>query len=524
MILSIVIPCWNEAEGIATSIATAVEAAETARRNGAVSSWEIVAVDDGSTDSTREIIAAVADEVDGVKLVAHETNLGLGAAIRSGLSAATGDVVLYTDADLPCDLVQDLAKALRLLRVYQADVVAAYRHDRTGEGPRRAVYSAVYNSIVRMAFNLPVRDVNFAFKLMRREVIDAIELHSEGSFIDAEMLIRAHRRKFKIIQFGVDYFPRSRGVSTLSSASTIKRIVKEMALIGRSLEQPVGEAPHAAGERLLVVNADDYGLTPAVSQGILRAHKEGIVTSTSVLVLGRGFNDSARWIADHETLDAGIHLAAVGEDPPLLTSREIPSLVDRHGRLPASWKHFLAAAALGRIDPDDVEREFAAQIDAATAAGITLTHVDTHQHLHLWPSVSNVVISLAKQRGIPAMRVPRSADPLKRAGINRLAARLASRAEAAGLVTPEWAVGLDEAGHMHGSRFEDALALLAGRHPHTAEVGCHPGDADDARSAYRWGYDWDRELEWLTSTEARAAVESAGFVLGNYRDLALRAA
>jgi predicted glycoside hydrolase/deacetylase ChbG (UPF0249 family) len=463
-------------------------------------------------------VAQVASEDPTVRLVSHAPNRGLGAAIRSGLAAATGDIVLYTDADLPCDLVEDLGKALRLMRVYDADVVAAYRHDRTSEGPRRAIYSVLYNFMVRTAFSLRVRDVNFAFKLMRRQVVDALDLTSEGSFIDVELLVQASRRDFKIIQFGVDYFPRTRGISTLSSAGTVVTIVREMATIGREIRR----APPAAGTsglRPLIVNADDYGLTAGVSQGILEAHAKGIVTSTSVLVLGRGFEQASRWLADTDTLEAGIHLAAVGEDPPVLSAREIPTLVDRRGRLRTSWRSFLAAACRGRVDVADLEREFAAQLQVARDSGLVLTHVDTHQHLHLWPSVRDVVVRLAEANGIGAIRVPRSATALKGAGINQLADGLAARAAAAGLASPDWAAGLDEAGRMHGHEFVRALAHVSAPGHRSAEIGCHPGHAADARADYRWGYDWDSELAWLTSTEARRAVDHAGFYLAGYAAL-----
>ena len=515
MLLSVVLPCYNEAEGVASAIATAVEAARAAAESGAVTGWEIVVVDDGSADATADIVAQAASDDPTVRLVCHPVNKGLGAAIRSGLAAATGDIVLYTDADLPCDLVQDLGKALRLMRVYDADVVAAYRHDRTSEGPRRAVYSVLYNFMVRTAFSLRVRDVNFAFKLMRRHVVDALDLTSEGSFIDVELLVQAQRRDFKIIQFGVDYFPRTRGISTLSSAGTVVTIVREMATIGREIRRVPG-ATDAREPRPLIVNADDYGLTVGVSQGILEAHAKGIVTSTSVLVLGRGFEQASRWLADTGSLEAGIHLAAVGEDAPVLSAREIPSLVDRRGRLRSSWRSFLAAACRGGVDEADLEREFAAQLEVARGKGLVLSHVDTHQHLHLWPSVRDVVVRLAEANGIGAIRVPRSAAPVKGAGINQLADGLAARAAAAGLASPDWAAGLDEAGRMHGHQFVRALAHVSAPGHRSAEIGCHPGHAADARADYRWGYDWDSELQWLTSAEARRAVDHAGFYLAGY--------
>jgi hypothetical protein len=114
------------------------------------------------------------------------------------------------------------------MRIYEADIVSAYRFERTGEGLRRLVYSYVYNHLVQALFGLRLRDMNFAFKLVRRPVFDLVELRSEGSFIDVELLARAHRLGFRIVQFGVDYFPRTRGISTLSSNDVILKIVGEM--------------------------------------------------------------------------------------------------------------------------------------------------------------------------------------------------------------------------------------------------------------------------------------------------------
>src|SRR5688572_25911916 len=236
--LSIVFPMWNEESSIRLAVDSAIEAGDALVASNDIDRYDIVIVDDASTDDT----PAIADDLhaarpDRVSVVHHEHNKGLGGSIKTGLAHATGDLVLYTDADLPCDLLDGLQRAVRLARIYDADIVSAYRHDRTAEGPRRAVYSLVYNSLIRFGFGLRVRDVNFAFKLFRRPALDAVvpNLASDGSFIDAEMLLRAHRLGFHVIQFGVDYFPRTRGVSTLSSGSTIAKIVQEMAALRPAL-------------------------------------------------------------------------------------------------------------------------------------------------------------------------------------------------------------------------------------------------------------------------------------------------
>ena len=106
--------------------------------------------------------------------------------------------------------------------------LSAYRLDRTGEGSLRAVYTWVYNALIKGLFGVKVRDINFEFKLCRSRIFDDIQLQSEGSFIDAELVIRSTRMGYEIMQMGVDYFPRTRGESTLSSPGVIVTIIKEM--------------------------------------------------------------------------------------------------------------------------------------------------------------------------------------------------------------------------------------------------------------------------------------------------------
>jgi predicted glycoside hydrolase/deacetylase ChbG (UPF0249 family) len=287
----------------------------------------------------------------------------------------------------------------------------------------------------------------------------------------------------------------------------------------------VTAAPSASGA-LLIVNADDYGLTDAVSQGILRAHRDGICTSTSVLVLAPAFAASARLLEDAPGLGVGVHLALVGEDPPLLSAREIPTLVDRDGRLAISWRRLLPRIAARRVDPADIERELAAQVAAALQAGLTLDHLDSHQHVHMFPVVRDVTLDLAERFQIRTVRVTRSSSrgPV---GIvmRRLAAQLDIQLRGRGLVAPQDAAGLDEAGRLDTARAVGALDALALRAAPTVELSSHPGEAVDAdRSRYDWDYRWGDELAALCSPAVKAAVAAHGFRLGTYRDLSAGAA
>ena len=225
--LTLFFPMWNEEQVIHQTIAAAREAAQALVVSGDIGDYEILIVDDASTDATPEIADKYAANDHRVRVVHHPANRKLGGSLKTGFAEARGELVLYTDADLPFDMAE-LEKAVRIMRIYEADIVSVFRFDRTGEGPRRYIYSFIYNHLVRTLFSLRVRDVNFAFKLVRREVLDRVPLKSEGSFIDVELLARANRMGYRIMQFGVDYFPRTRGVSTLSSGSVIRRIVREM--------------------------------------------------------------------------------------------------------------------------------------------------------------------------------------------------------------------------------------------------------------------------------------------------------
>jgi glycosyltransferase involved in cell wall biosynthesis len=233
--LSIFYPMWNEEEYVERALTAGRRACERLVTTGDIGEYELIVVDDASTDRTGEIADRLAAEDARVRVVHHPRNRKLGGAMKTGFATATGDLILYTDADLPFDM-HELPRAVRLLREYDADIVSAYRFDRTGEGYLRSVYTFVYNLLIRTLFDVKARDINFAFKLCRSRVFEHVELHSEGSFIDAELVIRSTRLGYEMLQFGVDYFPRTRGESTLSSPGVITTILKEMWQLRGDLE------------------------------------------------------------------------------------------------------------------------------------------------------------------------------------------------------------------------------------------------------------------------------------------------
>ena len=210
--------------------------------------------------------------------------------------------------------------------------------------------------------------------------------------------------------------------------------------------------------RLLIVNADDYGLSVSTSHTIVELHEVGVVTSTSALVLAPGFAPTARLIAGHPTLGVGVHLCLVGPDPAVLSAREIPTLVGRRGQLAPSWHRLLPRLLAGRIDPADVERELAAQVEVALAHGLRPTHLDSHQHLHLWPGISTATVDVARRFGIRAVRCPESRSwKTERPPVSVMSALLRRELAAAGLATTERFAGLDESGKAVAHRFDRVM-------------------------------------------------------------------
>jgi glycosyltransferase involved in cell wall biosynthesis len=230
---------FNEQENIDQAVDAAVEALTKYTDD-----YEIIIVDDASTDASPMLVARRVAENPRIRMIRHEKNRKLGGALRSGFAATTKELVLYMDADLPFD-PDVLGRAIRAMQVTGADVIAGYRHDRTMEGLRRAIYSYVYNALIGVLFGWPHRDINFSFKLMKREVLQAIDLKSEGSLIDAELIVKAKNRGFSIQQIGLDYFPRIRGHSHLSSPKVILKIFAELLKLYPEMRKRVPRPPRS---------------------------------------------------------------------------------------------------------------------------------------------------------------------------------------------------------------------------------------------------------------------------------------
>jgi glycosyltransferase involved in cell wall biosynthesis len=227
--LTVVLPCFNEAPNVAGAIHEAVAAAS---RNA--DEYQIVVVDDGSMDGTAQIAAAVARITPNVLILEHDENQGYGAALASGMRAARMPWILLTDGDRQFDLDQ-LAGLVPLTA--DADLVLGWRISRRDPLHRRA-NAAAWNWLVRRAFDLEVRDVDCAFKLLRREVVDGLTLTSTGAMISTELLVRAQAAGAHMREIGVEHRPRVAGEQSGANPRVVARAFRELLALRRELTRP----------------------------------------------------------------------------------------------------------------------------------------------------------------------------------------------------------------------------------------------------------------------------------------------
>ena len=258
----------------------------------------------------------------------------------------------------------------------------------------------------------------------------------------------------------------------------------------------------------LVVNADDFGLSAGVNRGILETHAAGVVSSVSVLVNAPGWDDAVRRLRDlgpPPGLGVGLHLNLTMGRPVSWGGSLCNVRTGRFHTLPA----LVARAVTGRLDSGDVAIECTAQLARLRNAGLVVTHVDSHRHVHVLPGVWGAVVETARAAGVPVVRVPLepwSINPVNwRASLKKVALRVAWGLASRGVTPldrPDRFVGIS----LQGSRSLPArlLAVLDRLEPGTTELMVHPGYADGDLVA------WDdytapraRELAALTHPEVR---------------------
>lgn len=264
----------------------------------------------------------------------------------------------------------------------------------------------------------------------------------------------------------------------------------------------------APGTRSLAVNADDFGFTRDVNQGIVEAHVRGILTSTTLMACGAAFDDAVRLAKEHPTLDIGCHLVLVGQPP-----------------FPPTVAKLIQAVALRRIR---IYEELAAQVRRILDAGLKPTHLDTHKHTHLLPAVLDAVARLSEEFGIPWVRrpfdFPLTPDGIgwKRRAVSNAVGVVRKRSERVlrrrGCRFTDHFAGFQITGNYDGARL---AALIRSLPEGSTEFMCHPGRCgDELRAAStRLKESREQELRALTSPDVRQAVEEANVRLAPFDHL-----
>jgi glycosyltransferase involved in cell wall biosynthesis len=219
--ISFVLPAYNEQENIEKAVRVILEVAEGLD----LGDYEVIIVNDGSSDRTAEIIDGLKEENPHVRPIHHPTNLGYADALRTGFTSARCDLAFYTDSDLQFD-VHEVKNLLPAIEDY--DIVTGFRIYRY-DPLSRLVLAWAYNLLARTIFRLRVRDIDCAFKLFRREVFDVIKIRSKKFFVDTEILAKARFHGFRMTEIGVRHYPRAGGKSTVRPShvlSTLRELAK----------------------------------------------------------------------------------------------------------------------------------------------------------------------------------------------------------------------------------------------------------------------------------------------------------
>ncbi len=248
--ISVVFPCYNEEPNVENTTRAALRALGRVCED-----FEVIIVNDGSTDRTGEIADRLAREHPKVRAVHNHPNLGYGGALKRGFLEAKKTLVFYTDGDGQFDF-EEIDKLLPLLGRYE--IVAAYRINRK-DPPLRRVNAFCWTALVNVLFGLWLRDIDCAFKIYPRKLFDEIEMRSTGALIDAEVLARAKRLGYTIGQTGVHHHIRTAGEQSGANLRVILRAFKELFLLYADIRKTRPKPRIRSDERFPAARRDPPG-------------------------------------------------------------------------------------------------------------------------------------------------------------------------------------------------------------------------------------------------------------------------
>ena len=226
--ISVFFPCYNEQDNVGKTVEKALVVLEKLDMD-----FEVIIIDDGSSDKTGRIADELAGRDERIKVVHHPSNLGYGAALQSGFAAAAKELVFYTDGDGQFD-ISEMPPLMPLMEQY--DIVSCYRLNRQDSLVRK-INGWCWTKLVCLLFGMKIRDIDCAFKLYKRKIFEGMSLSSTGALIDTEVLARASRKGYLITQKGVHHYPRTAGSQTGANLRVILRAFRELFMLYRKIQR-----------------------------------------------------------------------------------------------------------------------------------------------------------------------------------------------------------------------------------------------------------------------------------------------
>ena len=280
----------------------------------------------------------------------------------------------------------------------------------------------------------------------------------------------------------------------------------------------------------LIINADDFALHPAINEAIINAHIQGVLTSTSILATGDYFQAAVSLASYYPKLSIGAHLCLVGGLKPITNPQLIPSLLDpKTKRFYDNYLIFTKKFFLKQIKLSEIELELSNQINFMRAHGLILTHIDSHQHLHVLPGINDVVVKIAQKNQITKIRLPHEnffftgnypytfARFLGRTILSIFAKLSKKKFEAAQLTLPNSFFGMLAGGNLQEKYF---LNILENITTETNEIMIHPGNNNkDLTRKFAWQYNWELELQTLLSSQVKEKLKEKNIALISFKDL-----
>jgi predicted glycoside hydrolase/deacetylase ChbG (UPF0249 family) len=498
--LSVIVPAFDEAAAIAANLRRLLATLDVTGRP-----FEVIVVDDGSSDGTGDAARAVAAGDVRVRVLTNARNEGKGRALAAGVAAAREPILVLLDADLEIP-PEDVLPLVERLETSGADVAVGskYHAQATLHWPlyRRAL-SRAYHAVTAVLFRLPLRDTQTGLKAIRREVAVSLvpQLRSRRFAWDLELLLLAHRSGHAFVTGPVHVRPAARA-SRVGWGGALQAGLDTLRIFWR--DRALGYyRPRRAGSRRatrVVVSGDDLGLSASVDEGLLACLEAGGLTAVSVLADGPTRETALaalRRRAEHA--DTGLHL----------------DLLDGGSLLGFALRAAPASRIAGRV---------ASQVAVLRRAGLEPSHLDAHRHAYCLPWVRRRVCRGAARAGIPAVRSLRPLGPVFGAGTTEGAKRLvllaaatasAGVGRARGLVVPDGFVDSAEA-----VRWVRAGAIPAYARGRTVEVIAHPALGPDDLPAHEvGGIDRGAEARRVLEPPLAAALAGLGAEVVDYRDL-----